>query len=97
MTEFFPPPHTLLQATSATLSNHELVLGILEREQEQSIVHGSIDFGKNVLTNKEYTDLIEKVAKPLRQLKHSIKSGEGDSEKVVEIQTSVECKGITGK
>lgn len=73
-----------------------IIPGILEREQEQSIVHGSIDFGKTVITNKEYTELIDKVAKPLRQLKHSIISGEDESSKVVEIQTSVECKGITG-
>jgi hypothetical protein len=32
--------------------------GILEREQEQSVVYGSIDFGKTVVTNEKYTDLV---------------------------------------
>ncbi|XP_039267294.2 clustered mitochondria protein homolog [Styela clava] len=78
------------------ITAQSIIPGILEREQEQSIIHGSIDFGKTVITNKEYVELIDKVAKPLRQLKHSITSGEGEASKVVEIQTSVECKGITG-
>lgn len=39
---------------------------------------------------------MDKIAKPLRQLKHSVTSGDSESSKVVEIQTSVECKGITG-
>ena len=35
-----------------------LLAGILEREQEQSVVYGSIDFGKTVVTNDKYTELV---------------------------------------
>ena len=32
--------------------------GILEREQEQSVVYGSIDFGKTVVTHDKYKELV---------------------------------------
>jgi hypothetical protein len=32
--------------------------GILEREQEQSVVYGSIDFGKTVSTCDKYKELV---------------------------------------
>ena len=32
--------------------------GILEREQEQSVVYGSVDFGKTVVTCDKYRDLV---------------------------------------
>ena len=35
-----------------------MLAGILEREQEQSVVYGSIDFGKTVVTNDKYTELV---------------------------------------
>lgn len=35
-----------------------IIPGILEREQEQSVVYGSIDFGKTVLTHPKYLDLV---------------------------------------
>lgn len=35
--------------------------GILEREQEQSVVYGSIDFGKTVVTSDKYKDLVSHV------------------------------------
>lgn len=35
-----------------------IIPGILEREQEQSVVYGSIDFGKTVLTHNKYLDLV---------------------------------------
>ena len=34
------------------------IVGILEREQEQSVVYGSIDFGKTVVTSEKYTELV---------------------------------------
>ena len=33
-------------------------IGILEREQEQSVVYGSIDFGKTVVTHEKYEELV---------------------------------------
>lgn len=35
-----------------------IIPGILEREQEQSVVYGSIDFGKTVLTQTKYLELV---------------------------------------
>lgn len=35
-----------------------IIPGILEREQEQSVVYGSIDFGKTVLSHPKYMDLV---------------------------------------
>ena len=32
--------------------------GILEREQEQSVVYGSVDFGKTVVTHEKYKELV---------------------------------------
>ena len=36
----------------------DLLPGILEREQEQSVVYGSIDFGKTVVTSEKYRELV---------------------------------------
>lgn len=38
-----------------------IIPGILEREQEQSVVYGSIDFGKTVLSHPKYMDLVSVV------------------------------------
>jgi protein TIF31 len=38
-----------------------IIPGILEREQEQSVVYGSIDFGKTVLTHPKYLDLVNNI------------------------------------
>lgn len=35
-----------------------IIPGILEREQEQSVVYGSVDFGKTVTTNPKYIELV---------------------------------------
>lgn len=37
-----------------------IIPGILEREQEQSVVYGSIDFGKTVLTHPKYLELVSR-------------------------------------
>ncbi|CAF0752547.1 unnamed protein product [Adineta ricciae] len=71
----------------------ENVIGILEKEQEQSVVYGSTDFGKTCATNDKYKELLEKVAAMLKVKPHSIKTEKGD---IVELLTAVECKGIIG-
>ena len=38
------------------------LVGILDREQEQSVVYGSIDFGKTVVVDKKYQELLQKTA-----------------------------------
>lgn len=35
-----------------------IIPGILEREQEQSVVYGSIDFGKTVISHPKYLELV---------------------------------------
>ncbi|CAF3605331.1 unnamed protein product [Rotaria sp. Silwood1] len=66
---------------------------ILEKEQEQSVVYGSTDFGKTCTTNEKYKELLEKVSTMLKIKPHTIKTEKGDS---IELLTAVECKGIIG-
>ncbi|CAF3555097.1 unnamed protein product [Adineta steineri] len=70
-----------------------IVPGILEKEQEQSVVYGSTDFGKTCTTNEKYKELLEKVSAMLKIKPHSIKTEKGD---IIELLTAVECKGIIG-
>uniref|UniRef100_A0A0K2T2F5 Clustered mitochondria protein homolog n=1 Tax=Lepeophtheirus salmonis TaxID=72036 RepID=A0A0K2T2F5_LEPSM len=70
-----------------------IIPGILEREQEQSVVYGSIDFGKSVVTHSKYMDLLQKAGSQLKILPHSV-INERDEE--VGLCSSVECKGIIG-
>ena len=46
--------------------------GILEREQEQSVVYGSIDFGKTIVTHSKYLDLLQKAGNQLKILPHKV-------------------------
>lgn len=43
-----------------------IIPGILEREQEQSVIYGSIDFGKTVVSHGKYLELLEKTSRPLK-------------------------------
>ena len=47
-----------------------IIPGILEREQEQSVVYGSIDFGKTVVSNDKYRELLQKTASALKIRPH---------------------------
>ncbi|CAG0889278.1 unnamed protein product [Cyprideis torosa] len=70
-----------------------IIPGILEREQEQSVVYGSIDFGKTIVTHDKYRELLSKAGSQLKILPHSVVNAKGES---VELCSSVECKGIIG-
>jgi len=70
-----------------------IIPGILEREQEQSVVYGSIDFGKTVVTHPKYLDLLQKAGNQLKILPHKVVN---DKQEEVELCSSVECKGIIG-
>lgn len=70
-----------------------IIPGILDREQEQSVVYGSIDFGKTVVTCDKYVELLQKTAPQLKIFPHKVLSDKGDE---VELYTSLECKGIIG-
>lgn len=70
-----------------------IIPGILEREQEQSVVYGSIDFGKTVISHPKYMDLLNKAAQQLKILPHKVIN---DKAEEIELCSSVECKGIIG-
>ncbi|XP_055951355.1 clustered mitochondria protein homolog [Argiope bruennichi] len=70
-----------------------IIPGILEREQEHSVVYGSVDFGKTVLTHPKYLEMLNKAGQPLKIQPHKVLN-EKDEE--VELCSSVECKGIIG-
>ncbi|KAL5970957.1 Protein clueles [Taenia solium] len=70
-----------------------IIPGILEKEQEQLIVYGSNDFGKTVVDDGRYTEILSKSAKPLRIRPHKVLD---KSNKMVNILSSVDCKGIVG-
>lgn len=75
------------------ITAQSIIPGILERDQEQSVVYGSIDFGKTVLSHPKFLELLRKTAKHLKILPHFVLN-EKDEE--VELCSSVECKGIIG-
>ncbi|XP_029027356.1 clustered mitochondria protein homolog isoform X2 [Betta splendens] len=70
-----------------------IIPGILEREQEQSVIYGSIDFGKTVVSHSKYLELLEKTSRPLKIQRHKVLNEKNDA---VELCSSVECKGIIG-
>ncbi|XP_026224731.1 clustered mitochondria protein homolog isoform X3 [Anabas testudineus] len=70
-----------------------IIPGILEREQEQSVIYGSIDFGKTVVSHSKYLELLEKTSRPLKVQRHKVLNEKND---VAELCSSVECKGIIG-
>ncbi|KAH9517025.1 hypothetical protein DERF_007725 [Dermatophagoides farinae] len=70
-----------------------IIPGILERDQEQSVVYGSIDFGKTVVSHPKYLELLKKAGGVLKIVPHKVISQGGEE---VEICSSVECKGIIG-
>uniref|UniRef100_A0A3Q1EZR2 Clustered mitochondria protein homolog n=1 Tax=Acanthochromis polyacanthus TaxID=80966 RepID=A0A3Q1EZR2_9TELE len=70
-----------------------IIPGILEREQEQSVIYGSIDFGKTVVSHSKYLELLDKTSRPLKVQHHSVLNEKNDT---VELCSSVECKGIIG-
>lgn len=70
-----------------------IIPGILEREQEQSVVYGSIDFGKTVVTHPKYLELLGKAGQQLKVCQHTVLN---DKDEEVELCSSVECKGIIG-
>uniref|UniRef100_A0A8C8XCV0 Clustered mitochondria protein homolog n=1 Tax=Panthera leo TaxID=9689 RepID=A0A8C8XCV0_PANLE len=70
-----------------------IIPGILERDQEQSVIYGSIDFGKTVMSHPRYLELLERTSRPLKILRHRVLNDRGEE---VELCSSVECKGIIG-
>ncbi|XP_075686925.1 clustered mitochondria protein homolog isoform X1 [Rhinoderma darwinii] len=75
------------------ITAQSIIPGILDRKEDQSVVYGSIDFGKTVSSNVKYLALLQKACKPLRIMRHTVLN-EKDEE--VLLCSSVECKGIVG-
>nr|CDS27343.1 eukaryotic translation initiation [Hymenolepis microstoma] len=70
-----------------------IIPGILEKDQEQLIVYGSNDFGKSVTDDDRYSKLLSDSADALKIRPHKIIGKNG---KVIELKSSVDCKGIIG-
>ncbi|XP_070572300.1 clustered mitochondria protein homolog [Ptychodera flava] len=70
-----------------------IIPGILEREQEESVIYGSIDFGKTVATDEKFVELLQKSAQQLKILPHKVLNEKNEE---VELYSSIECKGIKG-
>ncbi|XP_069817418.1 clustered mitochondria protein homolog [Dendropsophus ebraccatus] len=70
-----------------------IIPGILDRKEDQSVVYGSIDFGKTVSSNVKYLTLLQKASKPLRIMRHTVLNAKNEE---VLLCSSVECKGIVG-
>lgn len=70
-----------------------IIPGILDKDQEQSVVHGSTDFGRTCATNDKYNELLEKVCQHLKMRPHKVHV-EGKEE--IMMYSSIECKGIVG-
>jgi protein TIF31 len=70
-----------------------IIPGILDKDQEQSVVHGSTDFGKTCATNDKYNELLEKVCSHLKMRPHKIRVENNDE---IMLYSSIECKGIIG-
>ncbi|CAA81605.1 Clustered mitochondria protein homolog [Caenorhabditis elegans] len=73
-----------------------IIPGILEREQEQSVVYGSIDFGKTVVSDEKYHELLEDAAHKLKMLPHTVISEKDGVKEELKLYTSYEAKGIIG-
>ena len=69
-----------------------IIPGILEREQEQSVVYGSIDFGKTVVTHPKYMDLLQKAGSQLKILPHTVINGKDEEVKKTEYTASSRMK-----
>lgn len=75
------------------VTGQSIIPGILERDQEQSVVYGSVDFGKSVISNPKYEELLKKTAVSLKVQPHKVINSKGEE---IELYSSVECKGIVG-
>ncbi|XP_022692197.1 clustered mitochondria protein homolog isoform X1 [Varroa jacobsoni] len=70
-----------------------IIPGILEKEQDQSVVYGSIDSGKTVVSHPKYEELLGAAASTIKVQPHEVLNTEGDA---VSLASSIECKGIVG-
>ncbi|KAI3373788.1 hypothetical protein L3Q82_022368 [Scortum barcoo] len=70
-----------------------IVPGILEKNQEQSVIYGSNDYGKTVFTHPRFLELLDKTSKALRIQRHQVLDHMNSA---VELCSGIETKGILG-
>ncbi|OZJ06171.1 hypothetical protein BZG36_00998 [Bifiguratus adelaidae] len=70
-----------------------VVAGIFRRQDEDSIVYGSVDNGQTIKADPKFHDLLAGMAKTLHLAEHTVTSGDG---RKASLYTSVECKGLLG-
>uniref|UniRef100_A0A7N9AWC6 Clustered mitochondria protein homolog n=1 Tax=Mastacembelus armatus TaxID=205130 RepID=A0A7N9AWC6_9TELE len=70
-----------------------IVPGILEKNEEQSVVYGSNDYGETVFTHPRFLELLDKTSKPLRLQRHQVLDHNNSP---VELCSGIETKGILG-
>uniref|UniRef100_A0A8C2ZJZ6 Clustered mitochondria homolog n=1 Tax=Cyclopterus lumpus TaxID=8103 RepID=A0A8C2ZJZ6_CYCLU len=75
------------------VSAQTIVPGILEKNQEQSVVYGSSDYGKTVFTHPRFLELLDKTSEPLRIQRHQVLDHRNSP---VELCSGIETKGILG-
>ncbi|KAK2828215.1 hypothetical protein Q5P01_019249 [Channa striata] len=70
-----------------------IVPGILEKNQEQSVVYGSNDYGETIYTDPRFLELLDKTSKPLRLQRHQVLD---QNNSPVELCSGIDTKGILG-
>ncbi|XP_003737643.1 clustered mitochondria protein homolog [Galendromus occidentalis] len=70
-----------------------IIPGILDKEQDQSVVYGSIDGGKTIVTHEKYVELLSQAAETVRVQPHGVYDSKHEA---VKLYSSIECKGIVG-
>lgn len=70
-----------------------IIPGILQREQENSVVYGSVDGGKMISTHEKFLDKLKTAGTSLRIRPHKVIN---EKQEDVELCSSIECKGIIG-
>lgn len=90
-----PKIHTLGMAIidykGYRLTAQSIIPGILEKDQEESVIYGSFDSGKTVVTSDAYEEILTEPAKQLKIAPHSVWNGKEDG-KFVKLYTSFESK-----
>lgn len=73
------------------MTAQSIIPGILERDQEESVVYGSFDSGKTVVSSPAYEEYLESSSKQLRIAPHKVWSGK-EPDQYVKLYTSYESK-----
>jgi hypothetical protein len=78
-----------LLTDAARMISRVVLLGILEREQENAVQYGSVDFGKTNQWDEDFSKRLGSVARWFHLASHKIVNND---EKVLDLSTSVELK-----